>query len=115
MNLLGLEALDDELGDGLDGFPVERVFDNAHWYLDCHSGVGVAGCEGVHAGKDKVFGAEAVGLRVSLPLDDGEGLQHVARVVYREPVHLEVARVQPRSLTGGRMGLCLVLCSFGFW
>ena len=31
-DLLGLEAFDDELGDGLDGFPVEGVFDDAHWF-----------------------------------------------------------------------------------
>ncbi len=29
-DLLGLEALDDELGDGLDGFAVEGVFDDGH-------------------------------------------------------------------------------------
>ena len=31
-DLLGLEALDDEPGDGFDGFAVERVFDDGHWF-----------------------------------------------------------------------------------
>ncbi len=31
-DLLGLETLDDELSDGLDGFAVERVFDDGHWF-----------------------------------------------------------------------------------
>ena len=31
-DLLGLKALDDEPGDGLDGFAVEGVFDDAHGF-----------------------------------------------------------------------------------
>ena len=47
-DLLGLEALDDELGDGFDGFPVEGVFDKGHWSLQRHSRFDVAGCQSVH-------------------------------------------------------------------
>ena len=40
-DLLGVEAFDDELGDGLDGFTVEGVFDDAHWVYTA-SGVSVS-------------------------------------------------------------------------
>ena len=57
--MLGLEALDDELGDGFNGFAVEGVFDDAHAYLQRHSGFSVSGGRGVYVGKDKGFGAVA--------------------------------------------------------
>ena len=78
-DLLGLEALDDELGDGLDGFPVERVFDDAHWSLQRHLGVGVAGGEGVHVGEDEGFGAVVGELGLVVAFDDGEGGEDVLR------------------------------------
>ena len=52
-DLLGLEALDDEVRDGLDGFAVEGVFDDAHRFSIARRGFGVAGRLGVHGGKDK--------------------------------------------------------------
>ena len=93
-DLLGLEALDYELGDGLDGVPVERVFDDAHWYLQRHSGWGVAGCEGVHVGKDKSFGAEVAELGLVLALDDGEGGEDVGVGVSGEAVEVEGVGVE---------------------
>ena len=93
-DLLGLEALDDELGDGLDGFPVERVFDDAHWSLQRHSGFGVAGCEGVHVGKDTVFGAVAAELGLVVALDDGGSGEDVGGVVAGEAVEVEVVGVE---------------------
>ena len=63
-DLLGLEALDDELGDGIDGFAVEGVFDDAQRFKSASRGFGVAGCRGIHGGKDKRSGV-AIGEGVS--------------------------------------------------
>ena len=88
-DLLGLEALDDELGDGLDGVPVEWVFDDAHGLLYRHSGFGIAGCEGVHVGKDKGFGAVVAEGCFVLALNDGEGGEDVGGVVPVEAVEVK--------------------------
>ena len=93
-DLLGFEALDDELGDGLDGFPVERVFDDAHWSLQRHSGVGVSGGEVAHLGKDTVFGAVAAELGLVVALDDGGSGEDVGGVVAGEAVEVEVVGVE---------------------
>ena len=93
-DLLRLEALDDELGDGFDGVPVERVFDDAHWLLDRHLGFGVASGEGVHVGKDKGFGAVVAEGGLVLALDDGEGGEDVGGVVFGGAVAVEVEGVE---------------------
>ena len=96
-DFLGLEALDDELGDGLDGFAVEWVFDDGHWSLQRHMDFGVAGGEGVHVGKDKSFGAVVAEFRFVLPLDDRGRFQDVGGGVAGGAVAVEVEGVEAGS------------------
>ena len=56
--------------------------------------VGVAGCEGVHVGKDKGFGAVVAELGLVVALDDGEGGEDVGGVVPVEAVEVEVEGVE---------------------
>ena len=70
-DLLPLEALHDELGDGFDGSPTETVFDDANWSLDRHSRFGASCGQGVYVGEDKVPGAQVVELGMVLAFEGG--------------------------------------------
>jgi len=56
--------------------------------------LGVSGGEGIHVGEDEVAGAVMVEGGFVFFADDGEGVQHVLRVVFVQAVEVEVERVE---------------------
>ena len=62
--------------------------------LESHHRLSVVGGEGVHVSEDEVAGAVAVEGGFVFLADDGEGVQHVSRVVFGQAVEVEVECVE---------------------